>query len=86
MSTHYYSIKDANRIGTTRDVVKIIMMSTGHSYSSPGIYAYDEQPHTKFLRLTHIAKWEHDMLDAFGVEAISHSQFVSIPGLWKCYA
>jgi hypothetical protein len=72
MSTHYYSIKDANRIG--EQPVEMIMKTTGYTYFGPGIYHWIGAPHV-YVRLTHISRWDFYMLDAFGVEVVTSTWF-----------
>jgi len=68
MSTTYYSIKDANRIGD--QPVRMIMKTTDYYYIS-GVYETD----SICIKLSHIAQWEYDMLDAFGVEVMMTDRF-----------
>jgi len=76
MSNHYYSIKDATKVG--RGPVRMIMKTTGYSYLPPGLYAlsYAIDPN-KFVDIvvTHISRWDYDMLDAVGVEVMEYSKF-----------
>jgi len=66
---HYYTIKDANKIGD--QPVKMIMKTVDYYYVA-GVYETHENI---YIKLSHISRWDYDMLDAFGVEAIVTERF-----------
>jgi hypothetical protein len=72
MNTYYYSIKDGNRIG--EQPVSKIMKTVDYTYFSPGMYEHDTT-HDR-IKLNHIADWEYDMLDAFGVTIVASAWFI----------
>ena len=73
MGTHYYTIKNATVISDHLDdqPVSQIMMTTGHLYYSVGIYETHRTLPRAYIKLTHISRWDYDMLDAFGVEVVT---------------
>lgn len=83
--THYYAIREANKINRDTAVIKI-MKTAGYKFVAPGIYQHQQQPVVKFFKLASISEWDYDMLDAFGVEVITLDEFRALDGLYQCHA
>ena len=71
MSNHYYAIREID--GDKTSPVQMIMKTEGYTLVTAGVYyAGDDMTPS---RLSVIAKWEYDMLDAFGVETITLDEY-----------
>jgi hypothetical protein len=70
-SRHYYAVRAID--GDKSSPVRMIMITEGYTFVSTGVYHGNEDMTPSCLSL--IEKWEYDMLDGFGVDVITPTEY-----------